>query len=635
MTNLIDQINYPQDLRTLKVEQLPQICEELRQQTIEIISQTGGHLGAGLGVIELTIALHYVFDTPNDKLVWDIGHQTYPHKIITGRKEQMHTLRQGNGLSGFTKIKESEYDHFGAGHSSTSISAAFGMAVGRDLKQKTNHVVAIIGDGSLSAGMAYEALNHAGATNHKFLVVLNNNDMSIARPVGALSKYLSKITASKPYRSFRQVAKQALEHLPGPLDKIAKRTEQYLKNVNKTNDIFDDLGFYSIGPVDGHDVVGLVEILTQIRDDDSISSPFMLHIVTEKGKGFYPSKDCPEKFHAVSSFDPETLEQQKKSSSHLSYTKIFADTLCVLAYEDPKIIAITAAMPSGTGLNQFAKEFPERFFDVGIAEQHAVTFAAGLSCENYKPFVAIYSTFLQRAYDQVVHDIAVQNLPVRFAIDRAGLVGADGPTHAGSFDLTYLSTLPNLVIMAPSDGEELAHMVKTAACYDKSPIAFRYPRGESTITSLPTSLQILEIGKGRVVKQAQNTSLKIAFIAIGTILGSSLKAAEILEAEPSLSVTVFDARFAKPIDSENIINIAASHHILITLEENSIGGFAAQVTQVLTTNGLLDQGKLIYRNLFLPDNFIDQDTQNEMLKKAELDTTSIVQFTQKLINNSK
>ncbi|MBN8827997.1 MAG: 1-deoxy-D-xylulose-5-phosphate synthase [Sphingobacteriia bacterium] len=623
---ILDNINYPKDLKGLSIDELKALAEELRQKTIEVVSQTGGHLGAGLGVIELTIALHYVFETPFDKVIWDIGHQTYPHKILTGRKDKMLTLRKKGGLSGFTRRLESEYDHFGAGHSSTSVSAALGMVVARDLKQEDKHVVAVIGDGAISAGMAYEAFNNAGYSKNKLIVILNNNDMSIAPPTGAMSKYLSKISSSKPYLTFRNFAKQALEFLPSGVENFVKKTEQYFRNISTVNDIFDDLGFYSIGPLNGHDLEDLITVLTNIKEDKNVSSPFLVHIITEKGKGFTSSQGSIEKYHAVNIFDLETGEQKKSANSKLTYTNIFAESLVKIAKEDDKIIAITAAMPSGTGLDSFAKHFPDRMFDVGIAEQHAVTFAAGLACEGLKPFCTLYSTFLQRAYDQVVHDVALQNLPVRFAIDRAGLVGADGPTHAGSFDLTYLCSLPNFVVMAPSDAYELASAVKTAAYYNFGPIAFRYPRGESNLLSLDKNEEMFTIGKGRIIKLTENMedSIKVGFISLGTLLENVIQASQELEQEYGVMCSIADARFAKPIDKDLIRKLANSHDVLITLEEGAIGGFSAQVLELLSNEGYFDQGKLIYRALYLPDKFIEQATQAEMLMEAKLDKGGIV-----------
>ncbi|MBN9542446.1 MAG: 1-deoxy-D-xylulose-5-phosphate synthase [Alphaproteobacteria bacterium] len=622
--SILDKVKFPSDIRSLSIDELKILSNELRQKTIEVVSETGGHLGAGLGVIELTIALHYVFDTPNDRIVWDIGHQTYPHKIITGRKAEMLSLRQKGGLSGFTKRKESEYDHFGAGHSSTSISAALGMAVARDIEHKKNHVVAVIGDGSISAGMAYEALNNAGYSNTKMLVILNNNDMSIAAPTGAMSKYLSRISSSKPYLSIRNVAKHALEYLPESVENFAKKTEQFIKKLGGENDIFEDLGFYSIGPIDGHSVETLVSVLTNIRDDHTVTSPFLLHIVTEKGKGFNSPDSNKEKYHAVQKYSIDTLEQTKVTSNKLSYTKVFAESMIKLAETDEKVVAITAAMPSGTGLDSFAKHFPKRMFDVGIAEQHAVTFAAGLACEGIKPFCALYSTFLQRGYDQVIHDVSIQDLPVKFAIDRAGFVGADGPTHAGSFDMAFLGALPNMVILCPSDGNMLIDSVYTANEYNEGAIAFRYPRGNTELEHFVWAPKYLEIGKGRYIRKASGDT-KIALVTIGTILDEAVKAAKFLE-DQGLQVTIFDAIYAKPIDKLEILEIAKTHDVIITIEEGSIGGFASQVSKLLTDEGCLDNGKLIFRSLMMPDAYIDQATQSEMLKESGLDSQSIAEF---------
>lgn len=628
----LNNIEYPSDLKSLKIHELKILADELRHKTIESVSQTGGHLGAGLGVIELTIALHYVFDTPNDKIVWDIGHQTYPHKILTGRKNQMDTLRQKGGISGFLKRDESLYDHFGAGHSSTSISAALGMAVARDIKQEKNHVVAVIGDGSVSAGMAYEALNNAGCSNSKMIVVLNNNDMSIAKPTGAMSNYLSRFNASKPYLTIRNTAKTALEYLPESVENFAKKTEQFIKNLGSSNDIFDDLGFYSIGPVDGHSLETLVNILTSIKNDSTVNSPFLLHIITEKGRGFASPDSSLEKFHAVQKFSMETLKQNKSLSNKLTYTNIFAQSLINLADKDDKVVAITAAMPSGTGLDLFAKHHPEKFFDVGIAEQHAVTFAGGLACEGIKPFCAIYSTFLQRAYDQVAHDIALQNLPVKFAIDRAGFVGNDGPTHAGSFDMAFLGTLPNMTIISPSDGEMLIDAVFTASLYNSGPFAFRYPRGESNLEHFVWSPKYLEPGKGRFIQIAdENSYFKIAFITIGTILSEVIKASKALG---NYNITIFDAIYAKPIDKVNILNIANSHDAIIVVEEGSIGGFSAQVTNLLASNNVFDKGK-IFRNIIMPDVYIDHQSQAEMLDEAGLSANKIASMVIELVAKYK
>ncbi|MBL0319571.1 MAG: 1-deoxy-D-xylulose-5-phosphate synthase [Alphaproteobacteria bacterium] len=615
---LLDKIQDPQDFRGFNLQQLEQLSQEVRDAVIESVSSTGGHLGAGLGVVELTVALHYVFNTPKDKLIWDVGHQTYPHKILTGRKERMHTLRKEGGLSGFTKRAESIYDPFGAGHSSTSISAALGMAVARDHNQEEFEVIAVIGDGAMSAGMAYEAMNNAGAINSRMIVVLNDNDMSIAPPVGAMSHYLSRLISSRPYLNLRTMAKYMVSHLPKPIEKVAKSAEKYARNFATGGNFFEEMGFYYVGPIDGHDIHHLLPILKNIRDDRSIKHPILIHVVTEKGKGFHSPEASKEKYHAVNTFDLQTKMQNKTSRGVPSYTQVFADSLVMEASYDSKIVAITAAMPSGTGLDKFAKTFPDRMFDVGIAEQHAVTFAAGLACEGMKPFCAIYSTFLQRAYDQVVHDVAIQNLPVRFAIDRAGLVGADGPTHAGSFDITYLATLPNMVVMAPSDEVELRHMVATAVAYDQGPIAFRYPRGEGIGLELPPRGEILEIGKGRILREGSD----IAILSLGTRLEDAVVAAAHLE-QLGLSITVADARFAKPLDEALILNLYEHHRMLLMVEEGSIGGFGSHVLDFLSQRTGLNEGKII-RSLHLPDTFIDQASQATMLEQSHLGSKGIV-----------
>lgn len=615
-TPLLDKVKIPADLKAFNDNELKQIAHELRQETIRAVSNTGGHLGAGLGVVELTVALHSVFDTPRDLLIWDVGHQTYPHKIITGRRDKMNTIRSGGGLSGFTKRSESEYDVFGAGHSSTSISAALGMAVARDKSKKNNEVIAVIGDGAMSAGMAYEALNNAGHINTRLIVILNDNDMSIAPPVGAMSGYLSRLISSKGFISIRNIAKKAVKKLPKYLERAVRKTEQYAKNIAAGGNFFEEMGFYYIGPIDGHNLEHLLPVLRNVRDQKD-KHPILIHVVTEKGYGFDSPEASSEKYHAVKKFDVVTKIQQKSLSEAPTYTKVFADSLIEEAKNDEKIIAITAAMPSGTGLDKFAKIFPERTFDVGIAEQHAVTFAAGLATQGYKPFVTIYSTFLQRAYDQVVHDVAIQNLPVRFAIDRAGLVGGDGPTHAGSFDVAYLSTLPNFVVMAASDEAELVHMVATSASINNRPSALRYPRGEGVGVKLPEKGIPIEIGKGRVVKKGS----KIAILSLGTRLQESLKAAEQLDAK-GLFTTVIDARFAKPLDEALIKNTAKTHDVLITIEEGSIGGFGSHVTKLLSDNGLLKNIEI--RSLFLPDVFIDHDKPENMYEKAGLNASGIV-----------
>jgi 1-deoxy-D-xylulose-5-phosphate synthase len=595
---------------------LRQVADELRQETIEAVSETGGHLGAGLGVVELTTALHWVFNTPDDRLIWDVGHQCYPHKILTGRRERIRTLRQGGGLSGFTKRAESEYDPFGAAHSSTSISAGLGMAVARDLSGANNNVVAVIGDGAMSAGMAYEAINNAGARNERLIVILNDNDMSIAPPTGALSHYLARITSSGTYLYVRDIAKQLAKRLPKTWERRAARVEEYTRHLWQGGAWFEELGFYYVGPIDGHDLDQLVPVLKNVRDAQQ--GPILVHVVTRKGKGYPPAENSADKYHGVSKFDVITGTQVKPKPNAPSYTKVFAESLIQEAREDDRIVAVTAAMPDGTGLDLFGKEFPERTFDVGIAEQHGVTFAAGLATEGFKPFAAIYSTFLQRAYDQVVHDVAIQNLPVRFAIDRAGLVGADGPTHAGSFDVTYLSCLPNFVVMAAADEAELRHMVATAAAIDDRPSAFRYARGEGVGVEMPDRGEPLEIGKGRIVREGSS----IAILSLGTRLQEALFAAGML-ASMGLSTTVADARFAKPIDQDLVRDLARNHEVLITIEEGAIGGFGSHVLICLSEASLLDSG-LKVRTMVLPDVFIDQDKPEKMYEVAGLDRNAIV-----------
>lgn len=620
---LLDMVNYPQSLKKLSVQDLELLCQELRQELINIVSETGGHLGAGLGVIELTVALHYIFNTPNDILLWDTGHQSYPHKILTGRKNLMYTLRQANGLSGFVSRAESIYDSFGTGHSSTSISAALGMAVGRDLNKEQKDVIAIIGDGALSAGLAYEAMNNAGTMHNRLIVILNDNDMSISRPVGALSSYLTKLISSSPYLNFRNMAKQLLRRLPKPIEDTAKRMEQCAKTIAIHNNFFEEMGFYYIGPIDGHNLPELLTVFKNIKEDYHFNQPVLIHLVTEKGKGFHSKEHCKEKFHAVSKFDPSTGIQQKTAQQNDTYTKIFAKSLIDLAKVDDKVVAITAAMPSGTGLSLFAEEFPNRIFDVGIAEQHAVTFAAGLACEGIKPFVAIYSTFLQRAYDQIVHDVALQKLPVRFAIDRAGLVGSDGPTHAGSFDISFLTSLPNFIVMAASDENELKLMVNTAATINDSPCAFRYPRGEALSPIIPNPKEkILQIGKGRIIKQGSD----IAILSLGTRLKDSMQAAEILIKEYNISTTIADARFAKPLDYDLIKQLATHHKLLITIEEGSIGGFGTQVLTFLANNSYLNE-HLQVRTMHLPDKFIEHNHNiTNMYEEAALGSANIVKL---------
>jgi 1-deoxy-D-xylulose-5-phosphate synthase len=617
-TPLLDQINEPRDLRRLKPASLRQLADELRQETIDAVSVTGGHLGAGLGVVELTTALHYVFDTPFDRLIWDVGHQCYPHKILTGRRDRIRTLRQPGGISGFTKRSESDYDPFGAAHSSTSISAGLGMAVAAELDGREQNVIAVIGDGSLSAGMAYEAMNNVGALRQRLIIILNDNDMSIAPPVGAMSAYLSRVVSSHTYRSFRHVAKQLTRHFPRPLQRAAQRAEEYARGMATGGTLFEELGIFYIGPLDGHNLDHLIPVLENARDDPD-RGPVLIHVVTQKGKGYAPAEAAADKYHGVSKFDVVTGAQVKSNSNAPSYTGVFAKALIKEAEADDNVVAVTAAMPAGTGLDKVQEAFPTRVFDVGIAEQHAVTFAAGLAAEGKKPFCAIYSTFLQRGYDQVVHDVAIQNLPVRFAIDRAGLVGADGCTHAGSFDVTYLATLPNMVVMAPADEAELMHMVATAAAYDAGPIAFRYPRGEGVGIDLPERGQVLEIGKGRVIRRGRT----VAFLALGTRLGDCLKAADELDAM-GISTTVADARFAKPLDTGLVETLARHHDLLVTIEEGSIGGFAAHVQQHLLETGLLDGAHARLRSMMLPDRFIDQGTPAGQMADAGLDAASMV-----------
>jgi 1-deoxy-D-xylulose-5-phosphate synthase len=615
-TPLLDQIESPADLRKLKESDLTQLAAELRAETISAVSVTGGHLGAGLGVVELTVALHYVFDTPTDRVVWDVGHQAYPHKILTGRRDRIRTLRQGGGLSGFTRRSESEYDPFGAAHSSTSISASLGMAVARDLSHGNNHVVAVIGDGAMSAGMAYEAMNNAGAMRSRLIVVLNDNDMSIAPPTGAMSAYLARLVSGRAYRTLRDAAKQLARRLPKFMYDKARLTEEYGRNFWTGGTLFEELGFYYVGPIDGHNLDHLLPILKNVRDVQN--GPVLVHVVTKKGKGYPPAEAAEDKYHGVSAFDVITGAQAKPKSNAPAYTRVFANALVEEARRDAKVVAITAAMPDGTGLDQMKAVFPERVFDVGIAEQHAVTFAAGLATEGYKPFCAIYSTFLQRGYDQLVHDVAIQNLPVRFALDRAGLVGADGATHAGAFDIAYLACLPNMTVMAASDEAELVHMVATAAAHDSGPIALRYPRGEGVGVDLPKQGEVLPIGKGRVVREGS----RIAILSLGTRLGEALKAADELAAR-GLSTTVADARFAKPLDRELILKLAATHKLLITVEEGAAGGFGAHVLTLLTDAGALDSG-LKVRTMTLPDKFQDHDKPDRMYAAAGLDAKGIV-----------
>ena len=627
-TPTLDLVKNPKDLRGLKPENLTALAQELRQEVINAVSVTGGHLGAGLGVVELTIALHYVYQTPYDKLIWDVGHQAYPHKIITGRRDRIKTLRQTGGLSGFTKRAESEFDPFGAAHSSTSISAGLGMAVARDLKSEKNHVIAVIGDGAMSAGMAYEAMNNAGAGNSKLLVVLNDNDMSIAPAVGAMSSYLSRLISSTSYRSLRDLAKQLASHLPKQLERTAKRAEEYARGLVTGGTLFEELGFYYVGPVDGHNLEHLLPVLQNIKNAKQ-DKPVLLHVVTEKGRGHPFSEKSLEKYHAVQKFDLVTGAQSKAKANAPSYTEVFSKSLIREAEQDERIVAVTAAMPSGTGIDKFARQFPQRSFDVGIAEQHAVTFAAGLATEGLKPFVAIYSTFLQRAYDQVVHDVAIQGLPVRFAIDRAGLVGADGATHAGAFDLAYLCCLPGFIIMAAADEAELVHMIATARDINDAPSAIRYPRGEGVGVELPDHGTPLPIGRGRVLRKGST----VAILSLGSRLKDCLLAAEQLAAL-GLSTTVADARFAKPLDIELIKQIAQDHELLIILEEGSVGGFSSQVLHFLALEGLLDGG-LKVRPMTLPDIFIDHASSDEQYKIAQLDSASIIDVVVKTLGNSE
>ncbi len=627
MAKFIKQINFPSDLRKYKKENLKQISNELRDELIDVVSETGGHLGAGLGVVELTIALHYVFETPKDKLVWDVSHQCYPHKIITGRRDRIKTLRKGGGLSGFTKRSESEYDPFGAAHSSTSISSTLGMAVAKKLSNNKNNVIAVIGDGAMSAGMAYEAMNNAGALKSNLIVVLNDNDMSIARPVGAMSNYLAKLLSGKLYFSLRETIKMIISSFSKRFSQKAGKAEDLLRNIVTGGTLFSELGFYYVGPIDGHDVENLVQIFENVKNSNH-KGPVLIHVRTQKGKGYKPAEESGDKYHGVSKFNVSTGKQSKTKSETPSYTRVFAETLIKHAEQDTKIIGITGAMPSGTGLNLFEKKFPDRTFDVGIAEQHAVTFAAGLATEGYKPYAAIYSTFLQRAYDQVVHDVALQSLPVRFAIDRAGLVGADGPTHAGSFDITYLSTLPNFVVMAASDEAELVKMINTSVNINDRPSAFRYPRGNGLGVQLPSINEVLQIGKARIIKEGK----KVALLNFGTRLEECLKASEKLS-KKGLNCTVIDARFAKPLDETLIMEVATNHEALITIEEGSIGGFGSHVMQLLSDRGVFDTG-LKFRSMILPDIFIDQDTPEKMYEIAGLDSISIINRVEEILNSN-
>ncbi len=615
-TPLLDRVDEPRDMRDLSVAELCQLADELRLETIDAVSETGGHLGAGLGVVELTVALHHVFETPRDRLIWDVGHQSYPHKILTGRRDRIRTIRQAGGLYGFTKRSESEYDPFGTAHSSTSISAALGMGVARDLSGDSNDVIAVIGDGAMSAGMAYEAMNNAGSMNTRLIVILNDNDMSIAPAVGAMSAYLSRLISSKPYRSIRHLAKEMAKKFPRPLETAARRAEEYARGMVTGGTLFEEFGFFYVGPIDGHNLEHLLPVLKNVRDSPE-AGPVLIHVVTQKGKGYGPAEQAADKYHGVSKFDVVTGAQAKGALGPPSYTSVFANALIAEAEVDERVVGITAAMPSGTGINKFAERFPERAFDVGIAEQHAVTFAAGLASEGYKPFAAIYSTFLQRAYDQIVHDVALQSLPVRFAIDRAGLVGADGPTHAGSFDIAYLGCLPNFIIMAAADEAELTHMVATAAAIDDRPSAFRYPRGNGIGIDIPARGEPLEIGRGRIVREGTT----VALLSLGGRLQECLQAADALQAR-GLSTTVADARFAKPLDEAMIRRLAAEHEVLVTVEEGSQGGFAAAVMQFLATAGLFDTGLKI-RPMTLPDRFVAHGSPDGMYEDAGLKASHI------------
>ncbi len=623
----LDDINFPSDLKKIPEAKLQKVADELREEMIDAVSVTGGHLGASLGVVELSVALHYIFNTPNDKLIWDVGHQSYPHKILTGRKDRIRTIRQGKGLSGFTKRSESEYDPFGAAHSSTSISSALGIAVANKLSNKSDNVIAVIGDGAMSAGMAYEAMNNAGASKTKMIVILNDNDMSIARPVGAMSTYLAKIFSGKIYFSLRETLKLIMSAFSKRFSAKAGKAEDLIRSAVTGGTLFSSLGFYYIGPIDGHDLNSLIPILKNARDTKH-QGPILIHIKTRKGKGYSFAEEAKDHYHGVSKFNVKTGKQVKSNSKIPSYTKVFSDTLIKHAKKDSKIIAITAAMPDGTGLDIFRKEFPERTFDVGIAEQHAVTFAAGLATENYKPYAAIYSTFLQRAYDQVVHDVAIQSLPVRFAIDRAGLVGADGSTHAGSFDVTYLSTLPNFIVMAPSDESELVKMINTSVEINDKPSAFRYPRGTGVGSILPSINEKLEIGKSNIIQEGK----KMAILNFGARLGETLKASENLK-KKGVNITIVDARFAKPLDENLIWQLATTHEAIMTIEEGSIGGFGSHVVDFLTKKGLMDSS-LKFRSMTLPDIFIDQDTPNNMYKFANLDSISIEEKVLDLLNSN-
>nr|WP_321449218.1 1-deoxy-D-xylulose-5-phosphate synthase [uncultured Cohaesibacter sp.] len=615
-TPTLDSIKSIEDIRSMDMEQLKALTDDVRTETIDAVSVTGGHLGAGLGVVELTVALHHVFNTPNDRVIWDVGHQSYPHKILTGRRDRIRTLRQPGGLSGFTKRSESEFDPFGTGHSSTSISAGLGMQMASELKGEDRNVIAVIGDGAMSAGMAYEAMNNAGALDSRLIVILNDNDMSIAPPTGAMSAYLARLISGKTFLSLRDAAKQLAHQLPRFFKEKAAKAEEFARSFVTGGTLFEELGFYYVGPIDGHNLEHLLPILKNVRDTDK--GPILVHVVTQKGKGYAPAEHASDKYHGVSRFDVVTGTQLKPPSNAPSYTKIFGESLAKEGAKDKKIVAVTAAMPSGTGIDIFEEQFPDRTFDVGIAEQHAVTFAAGLACEGLKPFCAIYSTFLQRAYDQVVHDVAIQNLPVRFPIDRAGFVGADGPTHAGAYDIGFMASLPNMVVMAASDEAELVHMVATARSYDDGPIAFRYPRGEGVGVEIPEEGVPLEIGKGRIVKQGS----KVAILSLGTRLAASLDAAERLEGY-GLSTTVADARFAKPLDRDMILELAGTHDMLITIEEGAVGGFGSQVLHLLAAEGALD-GALKIRSLTMEDHYTNHGKPDVMYKENGLDADGII-----------
>ena len=621
---LLDEINVPSDLRNLKENDLPLLARELREELINIVSETGGHLGAGLGVIELTIALHYIFETPDDRIIWDVGHQSYPHKILTGRRKLMKTLRKGGGISGFTKRSESIYDPFGAAHSSTSISSGLGMSVARDIERKDYNIISVIGDGAMSAGMAYEAMNNAGVMKNKLIVILNDNDMSIAPPVGAMSAYLAKLISGGIYRGFRNFVKKIMRYLPPPVRRGLVRFEEYGRGFFTGGTLFEEMGFYYVGPIDGHNFNHLLPILKNVKSNND--GPTLIHVVTKKGKGYAPAETSEDKFHGVSKFNINTGKQEPKSTNLPAYTKVFSDQLIEEAKSDEKIIAITAAMPSGTGLDAFQKQYPDRYFDVGIAEQHAVTFAAGLAVDDFKPFCAIYSTFLQRAYDQVIHDVGIQNLPVRFAIDRAGLVGDDGATHAGSFDIMYLSAIPNFTVMAPSDELELARMVKTSANHNSGPIAFRYPRGSVTGIDFPNIIKPIELGKARLISKGED----VLIISYGTILKECLIARELLQTD-NIIPTLIDARFAKPLDREMLTNQILSHKYVLTVEEGSVGGFSAQVTKMIQDEGLL-RNILDYKNILLPDIFIDHDSQANQIIASGLDAKNIHKTIIEMIN---